>query len=81
VGPRADKKLEMPTVTCFYCSSPANQEMLVQLGGKQLFLHLCGQHASERRKDEVPDTRAVARERLARPKRLRRLRFPLGSAD
>ena len=71
----------MATITCFYCSSPSSEEMLVALGGKQLYLHLCDEHARTHRGEPATFHSPKVAPRNSREKRLRRLRFPSGSDD
>ncbi|MBA2312883.1 MAG: hypothetical protein H0V97_08825 [Actinobacteria bacterium] len=71
----------MATITCFYCSSPSSEEMLVALGGKQLHLHLCEEHARTHRDEPAAFHFPQATPGNSRGKWFRRLRFPSGSAD
>jgi hypothetical protein len=51
VGLRAtDTKRVMAMMTCFYCSSPASEEVVAHLGGEHVLLRLCRRHAGVERK-------------------------------
>jgi hypothetical protein len=40
----------MAVLTCFYCSAPASEEVVVNLGGEHVLLRLCRRHAGAERK-------------------------------
>jgi hypothetical protein len=40
----------MAMLTCFYCSAPASEEVVVHLGGEHVLLRLCPRHAGAERK-------------------------------
>jgi hypothetical protein len=40
----------MAVLTCFYCSAPASEEVVANLGGEHVLLRLCRRHAGAERK-------------------------------